>query len=517
MTIKNWKFNITDNGTFVWQAISKNGEILGQSSQNFKSRNGARYNADLMGRSGKYSQKLEWNLIQNNDISWSWKANNIVNKENVAASHKTFENKLDAVQNAVIFGYKGDLVSNIENIKPIDDAQKTAFASTKNQSTKATNQNPPVISKSIYVEKHENLDLLRWLKWLLLIPLILALLFWLLPLLVKKLNSQQSTDNKSTSSISSSRTQGIIGSLQKLSFDKLQTNLEKSKILDSIDKSTPLTLLAPTNSAFESLPPETLASLEKPENIEQMQNLLKNHFFSGNLDLSSLRDGSTIKSLAGADLPVKFIGEKLFIGNVEVDKTIDENSNGFSVYAINKILTTTDVKANILLDSITPPTVSTSSGSKDNSGAENKSEPTYRNGGNLDILNKDGGFTLFLATINASGLKDSLETDGPTTLFAPTDDAMKSIQPSIDELLKPENRDRLQSFIKDHTVSSKITFQHFINSTVVTTLSNQPITLNTNTKGGYAQAISSKNASLAPIDDILTNNGVLQVLTSNPI
>lgn len=515
MAVKNWKFNITDNGTFVWQAASKNGEIIGQSSQNFKSRNGARYNADLLGRSGKFSQKLVWDFMQNASGDWSWKADNSVNKENVAASHKLFQSRLEAMKNATLFGYNGELIDDGKNTKAAIFNVETP--STKINQSESAIDHSATSKKNIYMDNRAGFNSLWWLKWLFLALLILALLFWLLPLLMRRLNSQPSTENKPTPSISVNQSAGLIGSLQKLNFDILEINLEKSKLIDTIDKSTPLTMLAPTNAAFQSLPPETLVNLEKPENIEQLQGLLRNHLFSGNIDLSSLKGGSTIKSLAGADLTVKIVDGKLFIGGVEVDKTIDESSNGFAVYAINKLLTVSDIKANIVPDPATPPTISKSDITADIPVVETKKEPMYKNGGNLDILNKDGGFTMLLVAINASDLKDSLETDSPITLFAPTDDAMKSIQSTVDDLLKLENKPKLQTFLKDHIVLNKITFQHFVNSTVVTNINNRPIILNTNTKGGYAQAISAKSASLAPIDDIFTNNGVLQVLTSSPL
>ena len=351
MSIQNWKFNTTDNGSFFWEAMTKAGEILGRSSQNFKSQNGAKYNADLLGRSGNFSQKLAWEFMQDKENNWLWKADNTVNKENVATAHKPFKSKVEAVQNAILFGYKGEFVSLLNNTNDnkggeVHDSNPNAKPNTF-ISTQKTTVVPPAnnlnivktnpkdkYDERIYVnDSHE--DNSDWWKWLLLGLLILGLLWWLLPMLTKKTDTVN-TENNNISSLS--QVSGILGVLQSPNFGVLSGAIRSSNLLETINKSAPLTLLAPTNVAFQSLSPENLVNIQKPENILQLQNTLKNHLFSGNLNLNDLKDGSTIKSLAGVDLPVKVDNGKLFINGIEVDKTIDANANGFTVYAIPKIL-----------------------------------------------------------------------------------------------------------------------------------------------------------------------------------
>jgi uncharacterized surface protein with fasciclin (FAS1) repeats len=531
MSIQNWKFKTTDSGTFFWQAIAENAEILGQSSQNFKSRNGAKYNADLLGRSGKFSPKLLWDFTQNKDKKWLWKANNTVNKENVAASHKPFESQLQAVQNAMLFGYNGKLTALINNKNKStssnsDNSTKAGVAAGSVGSGGENKQNESTQQKnnrdSVYTRDSQEVGWLALLKWLILALLILAILWWFLPPFLKRFTNKNS-DNKPTLSLTTNQSTGLAGSLQKSEFDQLKINLKNANLLDAVNQSTPITLLAPTNAAFQAIPSDKLDFLQKPENINQYQNLLKNHLFAGSIDLNALKDGTTIKSLAGIELPVKIEGEKLFIGGVEVDKTIDANANGFSVYSIPNLL-------NIpVQDAISTPTVVTPLPDASVIAqpiptiipapvtTPNSNTISYKEGGNLDFLNKDGGFTTLLTAINASGLKDTLEGSGPITLYAPTDDAFKPLQSTVAELLKPENKTKLQTFLKGHVVLGKNIFHDFIVNTNVTNLNNQIITLNTNAAGGYGQVVGPNGYSLAPIEDIFTNNGVIQVLTDSPI
>jgi uncharacterized surface protein with fasciclin (FAS1) repeats len=528
MSIQNWKFNTTDSGTFFWQALSKGGEILGQSSQNFKSRNGARYNADLMGKSGKFSPKLVWDFSQNKENKWAWKADNTVNKENVAASHKSFESQIQAVQNAMLFGYKGELTSLIGKAKSgVAAGTKSGVAAgfvganVENAASHAQKENIETSNyyKSTDTQNPNDENLLKWLRWLIIALLILTLFWWLLPRLLNRFNN-----NFNTQTTSVSQPTGLTGALQKSEYDLLRSNLKSANLIDAVNQSTPITMLAPVNSAFQAIPAETLASLQKPENLSQYQNLLKNHLFSGNIDLSSLKDGNVIKSLAGFELPVRVENGKLFINGVEVDKTIDTNANGFSVYSVPGIINIPVVATTLQTPEVVPvptPAQSPTIPAPITSPVVSPTAPTniisYKEGGNLDFLNKDGGFTILLTAINASGLRDTLEGSGPITLYAPSDDAFKPLQSTVTELLKPDNKNKLQDFLKNHVVLGKNTFHDFQAFTDVKNLNNQTLTLNTNAAGGYGQVVGPKGYSLAPIEDIFTNNGVIQVLTDSPI
>jgi uncharacterized surface protein with fasciclin (FAS1) repeats len=509
MSIQNWKFNTTDNGSFFWEAMTKVGEILGRSSQNFKSQNGAKYNADLLGRSGNFSQKLAWEFMQDKENNWLWKADNTVNKENVGAAHKPFKSKIEAIQNAMLFGYKGEFVSLINNAtsevhdsnpnaKPSTfvNTQKTTVVPTTNNLNVVKNLSADKYDERIYVNDNQE-DNSSWWKWLLLGLLILGLLWWLLPMLTKRADNV-STDNNATTSIIQAN--GVLGALQSPNFGVLSGAIKSSNLLETINKSTPLTMLAPTNVAFQALTGDALANLQKPENIGQLQSILKNHLFNGNLNLNDLKDGSTIKSLAGADLPVKIDNGKLFIDNVEIDKTIDSNVNGFSVYAVSNVLS---IPVNTTKTEIPTP-------------AADLIKSEYKAGGELDVLYKTGNFKTLLAAINAADLKDTLEGDGPFTIFAPNDEALKSVQSTVDDLLKPENKTKLQAFLKNHVALGKNTYQDFKSSKIVTNLNDQRVILRTNA-AGIGRVEGFKNTAAAPVPDIMTNNGVIHTLTDSPL
>lgn len=64
--------------------------------------------------------------------------------------------------------------------------------------------------------------------------------------------------------------------------------------------------------------------------------------------------------------------------------------------------------------------------------------------------------TTLVAAVQAAGLVDALKSDGPFTVFAPTNDAFNMLPAgTVDNLLKPENKTALQGVLKYHVVSGK--------------------------------------------------------------
>lgn len=63
-----------------------------------------------------------------------------------------------------------------------------------------------------------------------------------------------------------------------------------------------------------------------------------------------------------------------------------------------------------------------------------------------------------VAAVKAADLVDTLSGEGPFTVFAPTNDAFGKLpEGTVDTLLKPENKDQLQSILTYHVVSAKAT------------------------------------------------------------
>ena len=66
--------------------------------------------------------------------------------------------------------------------------------------------------------------------------------------------------------------------------------------------------------------------------------------------------------------------------------------------------------------------------------------------------------TTLVAAVKAAGLVDTLNSAGPFTVFAPTNDAFNKLPAgTVDTLVKPENKATLTKILTYHVVSGKIT------------------------------------------------------------
>ncbi len=68
-----------------------------------------------------------------------------------------------------------------------------------------------------------------------------------------------------------------------------------------------------------------------------------------------------------------------------------------------------------------------------------------------------GQFSTLLAAVDAAGLTETLLGRGPFTVFAPTDEAFKRLPSgTVEDLLKPENRERLRTILTYHVVAGRV-------------------------------------------------------------
>lgn len=75
----------------------------------------------------------------------------------------------------------------------------------------------------------------------------------------------------------------------------------------------------------------------------------------------------------------------------------------------------------------------------------------------VDTAVEAGQFKTLVAAVEAAELVETLKGDGPFTVFAPTDDAFAKLpEGTVEDLLKPENKDKLVAILTYHVVPGKI-------------------------------------------------------------
>lgn len=112
--------------------------------------------------------------------------------------------------------------------------------------------------------------------------------------------------------------------------------LQAAGLVDALANAGPFTVFAPTNAAFDKLPPGTVDGLLKPENKSQLKTVLQHHVTTSALDLDYFEDGQMIGMVDGTREKFTrrngeaYLGEAKIIGSVRA-------SNGW-VHVIDAVL-----------------------------------------------------------------------------------------------------------------------------------------------------------------------------------
>jgi uncharacterized surface protein with fasciclin (FAS1) repeats len=122
-----------------------------------------------------------------------------------------------------------------------------------------------------------------------------------------------------------------------------------------------------------------------------------------------------------------------------------------------------------------------------------------------------GSFTTLVAAVQAAGLVDTLKGSGPFTVWAPTDDAFAALpEGTVENLLKPENKDQLTAILLYHVVPGKTMSTQVkawaVNGEDVATVQGSTVRATISD-----DVISINNATVVGVD-VVASNGVIHVI-----
>lgn len=118
-----------------------------------------------------------------------------------------------------------------------------------------------------------------------------------------------------------------------------------------------------------------------------------------------------------------------------------------------------------------------------------------------------GSFNTLVAAVKAAGLVETLKGDGPFTVFAPTDEAFAKLpKGTVENLLKPENRDQLRAILTYHVVPGRVMAKDVAGLKSAKTV--QGGSLEISIKNGAPMVDNAKIIQT----DIATSNGVIHVI-----
>lgn len=123
----------------------------------------------------------------------------------------------------------------------------------------------------------------------------------------------------------------------------------------------------------------------------------------------------------------------------------------------------------------------------------------------IEVASTTDGFATLTAAVTAAGLVETLQGEGPFTVFAPTDEAFAALPAGVlDALLLPENKDALTKILTYHVVAGKVMAADVTDGDVPT-VEGQNVTLST------ADGVTVNGAKVIQAD-VETSNGVIHAI-----
>lgn len=124
----------------------------------------------------------------------------------------------------------------------------------------------------------------------------------------------------------------------------------------------------------------------------------------------------------------------------------------------------------------------------------------------VDVAASNKSFKTLVAAVKAADLVKTLKSEGPFTVFAPTDEAFAKLpKGTLESLLKPENKQKLVSILTYHVVPGKIMAKD-VKSGMVKTASGSSFKLKVGKKGVYV------DKAKVVATDVMADNGVIHVI-----
>ena len=122
----------------------------------------------------------------------------------------------------------------------------------------------------------------------------------------------------------------------------------------------------------------------------------------------------------------------------------------------------------------------------------------------VDIAASNDQFSTLVAAATAAGLVETLQGDGPFTVFAPTNEAFAALPAgTVENLLRPENKDQLAKVLTYHVVPGAVTSDQLAGKRMdVATVQGQTVRVN----GTHGVRVNNARVTQA---DIIASNGVI--------
>ena len=140
-------------------------------------------------------------------------------------------------------------------------------------------------------------------------------------------------------------------------------------------------------------------------------------------------------------------------------------------------------------------------------GKTQKSSESMMTSDIVDTAISAGNFNTLVQAVQAADLVDTLKGSGPFTLFAPTDEAFAKLPAgTLTDLLKPENKAKLQSILTYHVVPGKVMSTDAVKLNSAKTVNGDSFSIRSGSNGLMVDEATVIKA------DIKASNGIIHVI-----
>lgn len=284
----------------------------------------------------------------------------------------------------------------------------------------------------------------------------------------------------------------------------LEEALIKAGLVDELSAEGPFTVFAPTDAAadelFDALG-DSFNSFDDFDNfleIEILKQILLYHVVDGHIMSTDLTVGSVPTLLTNESIEIIASGGTFVVGDAsDVDANIlsadNEASNGV-VHIIDKILIPAEVQE--FLDSLNEVQGKTIA----------------------ELVEETEGFTFLKEALELTGLLETLDSEGPFTVFAPTDDALSGLLAvfgsqftSLQDFTSEEEIALLRQILLYHVLPGTTTSSDLSVSTINTLSGDNTLDVVT-TESGFGLVDVFQVPAAIELTDITAKNGVIHTI-----
>ena len=250
--------------------------------------------------------------------------------------------------------------------------------------------------------------------------------------------------------------------------ETLEAAIEAAELTDALSNEFgQFTVFAPTDDAFAALPDGLLDEL-LDDPTGELTNILTYHVLAAEFLAADLSDGQIIATLQGENIEITIDGDNVFVNDAQVTVTDLQARNGV-VHVIDAVLTP-------------PPTTV------------------------VDIIAGTGVHETLESALILAGLDETLEGEGPFTVFAPTDDAFNALPEEVLQALVNDPMGELTEVLLYHVLEGEVLSTGLSDGQTATTLLGEDIEI---TIDGDNVFINDAQVTMA---DVQADNGVVHVI-----